>query len=216
VLADQSVTGGLAQLHNTLWWDFTTGSGNGVIENTATNLGRNTIATNYWTDTSLTNEITNPMLTTISRTNVGPFLDPRPRSGSPALSNYASTPHDGFLTPVTYRGAFGSGRNQWISDWTALGEYGIVGGAGGINPVRISASPVVLPPTAPILSIVNNNGATVDITFATEVGHTYQLKASAVVEGPYTDAGSPVPGTGGIVTVYQPVSGEQFFQVLAH
>src|SRR4030095_7139663 len=71
--ATQAVTGGFAQLHNTLWWDFTTGQGNGVIDNTATNLGRNTVATNYWTDTSLTNQIANPQLISISRTNVGAF-----------------------------------------------------------------------------------------------------------------------------------------------
>src|SRR5881397_1722331 len=79
VTATQAVTNGYAQLHNTLWWDFTTGSGNQIISNTATNLGRNTVATNYWTDLSLTNQIADPMLTSISRTNSGALLDPRPQ-----------------------------------------------------------------------------------------------------------------------------------------
>src|SRR6185503_14789212 len=107
VTATQAVTGGYAQLHNTLWWDFTTGSGNGIIGNTATNLGRNTVATNYWTDLSLNNQIVNPLLTSISRTNIGPFLDPRPQSGSPAYSNIATAPAG--LTQAGYQGAFGSG-----------------------------------------------------------------------------------------------------------
>src|SRR4029077_12112299 len=81
VTATQAVTGAYAQFHNTLWWDFVTGSGNGIISNTSTNLGRSSVATNYWTDLSLTNEITNPLLTSISRTNVGAFLDPRPKAG---------------------------------------------------------------------------------------------------------------------------------------
>jgi hypothetical protein len=69
--------------------DFVTGSGNQTISNTATNLGRNTVATNYWTDLSLNNEISDPMLMNISRTNVGALLDPRPQANSPALLNYA-------------------------------------------------------------------------------------------------------------------------------
>ncbi len=85
VNAATSVTNGYAQFANNLWWGFVTGSGSGNVNNTATNLGRFTVATNYWTDTSLTNLIVNPQLTGISRTNVGTKLDPRPVSGSPAL-----------------------------------------------------------------------------------------------------------------------------------
>ncbi|HTD65952.1 MAG TPA: hypothetical protein VK846_05410, partial [Candidatus Limnocylindria bacterium] len=125
IVATQAVTGGFAQLHNTLWWDFVTGSGSGNIDNTATNLGRFTVATNYWTDLSLTNQIANPLLISISRTNVGAALDPRPAAGSPALNDYAATPGGGFLTPTTYRGAFGP-NDLWIANWTALAEYGII------------------------------------------------------------------------------------------
>jgi len=60
VTATQAVTGAYAQFHNTMWWDFVTGSGNGIINNTATNLGRNTVATNYWIDPSLTIKSSTP------------------------------------------------------------------------------------------------------------------------------------------------------------
>ncbi len=72
--------------------DFTTGSGNEIISNTATNLGRNTVATNYWTDLSLTNQIVDPMLTSISRTNSGAPLDPRPQAGQPGLQRLCRCP----------------------------------------------------------------------------------------------------------------------------
>lgn len=82
--ATNCVSEGLAQFHNTLWWGFVTGSGSTVVDNSIANLGRNTLATNYWTDASLTNQIANPLLTSISRTNAGVYLDPRPAPGSPA------------------------------------------------------------------------------------------------------------------------------------
>ncbi|HMJ64699.1 MAG TPA: hypothetical protein VK615_05055, partial [Candidatus Binatia bacterium] len=165
VTATQAVTGGYAQLHNTLWWDFTAGSGATNISNTITNLGRNTVATNYWSDASLSNQIVNPMLTSISRTNDGSkYLDPRPAPGSPAYSGAASTPTS--LIAANYQGAFGPGRSDWASDWTALSEYGIIRGAGGINPLNI-AGPV--PPNRPTLGVVHN-GANLDITFPTQTG----------------------------------------------
>jgi hypothetical protein len=171
------------------------------------------VATNYWTDLSLSNQIVNPMLTSISRTNVGAFLDPRPKAGSPAGSNYAATPAG--LTQAGYQGAFGSGRSDWASDWTALSEYGIITGAGGSNPLNTTAPLVGLPPTAPVLSIVRAGG-NMSISFASESGHNYQLQSAPAVTGVYTNVGSAVSGTGGATTSLQPANaGPQFFRVLA-
>jgi hypothetical protein len=215
ITATQAVTGAYAQFHNTLWWDFVTGSGNQTISNTATNLGRNTVATNYWTDTSLTNEIINPMLISISRTNFGSFLDPRPGNSSPALNHYATPPNDGFLTPVASRGAFGSGRDNWISDWTALSEYGVVTGAGGINPTK-KIVPSINLPSAPTINL-SLQDSSLEISFTTESGYSYQLQSAPVVTGIYTNVGSALPGTDGPLTNTQPVSAEQqFFRVLAY
>jgi hypothetical protein len=217
VTATNAVTGGFAQFHNTLWWDFVTGSGNGIISNTATNLGRNTVATNYWTDTSLANQIANPLLTSISRTNVGAFLDPRPRAGSPAHANSAATPNDGFLTPASYQGAFDSSRNQWISDWTALSEYSVVGGAGGVNPQKVVAV-VGAVPNRPVL-LSSRNGSTVNIVFATQPGFSYQLQsATNLSEAPikWGNEGGVIPGTGNAATSSVPVSAAyKFLRVIA-
>ena len=213
VTATQAVTGGYAQFHNTLWWDFVTGSGNGIIDNTATNLGRNTVATNYWTDLSLSNQIINPLLTSISRTNVGAFLDPRPKSGSPAYSSYAATPN-GF-TSAGYQGAFGSGRSDWTSDWTALSEYSIVGGAGGFNPQPATGT-IVVGPTQPILLPVRN-GSNLDILLATQVGFSYQLQSTTnLLDVPinWVDENSPILGTGGTVTFTVPAAVDlKYFRV---
>ncbi len=212
VTATQAVTQAFTQFHNTLWWDFTTGSGNGIISNTATNLGRNTVTTNYWTDLSLTNEIANPMLTSISRTNSGTLLDPRPKAGSPAGSNYAAAPSG--LTAANYRGAFGAGRNNWASDWTALSAYGILTGAGGDNPIERAA--VVLP-LQPQLRI-SDSGARVSIAFTGQAGVTYQLQAAASLTGQasdWADRGIPLTGTGGDLSVSVLKSGAQgFFRVV--
>jgi len=70
----------------------------------------------------------NPQLRGISRTNDG-GLDPRPATGSPALSGAATPPDDGFFTQTDYIGAF---KNQnWAVDWTFLEEAGILTSAGG-------------------------------------------------------------------------------------
>src|SRR6266498_4252713 len=203
VTATQAVTGGYARLHNTLWWDLTTGSGNQIIDNTATNLGRNTVATNYWTDLSLTNQIANPMLTGISRTNAGVFLDPRPKAGSPAYSDYATVPNDGFLTPVNYRGAFASGRGNWIADWTALGEYGIVTGEGGVIPKAVATATA---PASPLLS-ASIVGGNLRIVTPSQPGFTYQLESRPDFDTDWSDDGSSQPGTGGDLTFNPTVSG---------
>ncbi len=214
ITATQSVLNAYAQFHNTLWWNFATGSGSGVIDNSIANLSRNTVASNYWTDASLTNQITDPLLTSISRTNVGAFLDPRPKAGSPAYSNYA-TPNDGFLTSANYRGAFGSGRNSWISDWTALSEYGIVGGAGGFNPQRVQSAATVPTPN-PVTLTLTFGGANLEIVYPSQSGYSYQFQSATNFGSStfWTDEGEPQTGTGGMLTNTVPTTeAEKYFRV---
>lgn len=210
-----AVAGGYAQLHNTLWWDFTAGSGSTNISNTATNLGMNTVATNYWTDLSLTNQITNPLLTSISRTNDGSaYLDPRPQASSPAGSDYATAPAG--LTTANYRGAFAPGRANWAADWTALSEYGIMGGAGGKNPLPTTAS-IVLTPNQPVIVPAMASGGNLGFVFATQTGFSYQLQSTtnlATVPVVWANEGSAVAGNGSTVTSTVPTLGSlKFFQV---
>jgi len=74
--------------------------------------------------TTNSNQISNPMLGSISRLPNG-LLDPRPQVDSPALFDLAASPVDTFFTTVDYKGAFDSVENNlWISGWSALSEYG--------------------------------------------------------------------------------------------
>ena len=85
------------------------------------------IAPDDWTREHLVangNEVVDPQLTGISRTNDG-GLDPRPMSGSPALSGVGVPPDDGFFQAVGYRGAFDAD-NLWVARWTFLDDLGIL------------------------------------------------------------------------------------------
>ncbi|TAL01690.1 MAG: hypothetical protein EPO07_08095 [Verrucomicrobia bacterium] len=218
VTATQAVTGAYAQLHNTLWWGFTRGSGSTIIDNTITNLGRNTLATNFWTDTSLTNEISDPLLASISRTNSGVYLDPRPAAGSPAANNFASVPSG--LTTASCRGAFASGRGNWAADWTALSEYGVMGGAGGINPLSVGATAATPPPNAVTLSLTPS-GANVIISFTSQAGYTYTLESTTVLPSGWATAtgvtpSNPQTGTGGTLTFTVAAGTESYYRIKAN
>ncbi len=92
------------------------------------------------------NTIEDAGLTSISRTADGGF-DPRPQSGSPALSNaLADFPEgDTWFTPVDYQGAFSEDDN-WMEGWTYLSEAGYfaasAGGSGSL--ANIAARSVVV------------------------------------------------------------------------
>jgi len=112
-------TNGVAKFQNNILWNFAT---NGVPVAYAQN------ATADWLlkDAANRNEFVNPLLTSISRTNVPAFkLDPRPQSGSPALTSSLTAPDDGFYSPVAYRGAFDA-EDLWLADWTFASQVGLV------------------------------------------------------------------------------------------
>lgn len=211
LLATNCWTDGYATLKHTLWWNF---SNAGLsTNNTAVGLGGGTLATNWFTTTALTNQIADPMLTSISRTNVGAYLDPRPKSGSPATSDYATAP-TGF-SMASYRGAFAQGRGNWAADWTALSEYGVMGGAGGVNPIAASSGSVSITPNQPVL-VTGLSGGSLKVSYATQTGFSYQLqsKSNLVTQVTWDDVGSPTAGTGGSVTnTVSTTAAQLFFRV---
>ncbi|MEO6245585.1 MAG: hypothetical protein ABIQ12_09120 [Opitutaceae bacterium] len=82
---------------------------------------------------------TDPLLGGISRTrNKG--LDPRPMTGSPALTGAKTPPADGFFTETDYIGAFKSA--NWAKGWSAISQLGYLtdADAAGDEPV-IGGSP---------------------------------------------------------------------------
>ncbi len=134
------------------------------------------------------------------------------KRASPAYSDYAAVPNDGFLTPVNYRGAFASGRGNWIADWTTLGEYGIVTGEGGAIPKALAT--VTAPASPPLsASIVGGN---LQIVVASQPGFTYQLESRPDFSTTYWSADGPSQaGTGGNLTLNLTVSGTgaKFFRI---
>ncbi len=116
---------------NNLWYGFSNyttfdaNSTTGIIRATS-NADDPTCAALIAHLTNNNNQLTNPMLTSISR-NPNNMLDPRPQSGSPAFNGLASTPADPFFNNVGYKGAFdGNGSNFWLNSWTALDQYGFL------------------------------------------------------------------------------------------
>ena len=161
------LTNGLLDIRDNLWWNFAT---NGV----AVALAENAQAQVIFTDAARSNLNVNPLLRGIARTNsVAYRLDPRPATNSPALNSPRTAPNDGFYTPVAYKGAFN--RVNWATDWTFLGESCLIATAGAGTP----KAPVAAAPTciATTLAIVQN-GANVDITFASVSGAGYRLLTS--------------------------------------
>ena len=160
-------TNGVAKFQHNIFWNF---ASNGVAQN----YGQNAIATWVLTNAANSNLFVDPMLTKISRTNTPAFgLDPRPKAGSPALTSPITAPNDGFYTPVSYRGAFGT--LNWASDWGFAAESCLITGAGaGVPPPLAPAGPTCVATT---LGIVQN-GSNVDITFASVSGAGYRLLTS--------------------------------------
>ena len=101
---------------NNLFYGF--GAGNTINE-----MSNQDFVQTYLAEASNNIRTADPMLAGISRTTDG-GLDPRPGTGSPALSG-AMTIDDNFFTPTSYVGAFGS--ENWLANWTALDDLGYIG-----------------------------------------------------------------------------------------
>ena len=129
-----------AKIRNSIFAEFGTGllvdantydevtGGEVVIQNSIFNVTTPNTTANaadtYFTNALNANTLASPQFRGLSRTPNG-VLDPRLAAGAPALTGGQLPPSDGFLTPVTYQGAF-DGNNLWFAKWTALYEYGFV------------------------------------------------------------------------------------------
>jgi len=202
------MTNGLLDLRDNLWWNFAT---NGVALPQVWETAQAAVLF----ETARSNEVANPMLRGISRTNEPAFgLDPRPAVGSPALTSNRTAPNDGFYTPVSYKGAFN--HRNWATDWTALGDYGFLSSEGaGQNPPSAIAPPVQ--PDAPAL-VTSIFGGQLVISFASQNGFNYQLESNANLQSPqWTAEGAPQAGTGATLTISLPMAdGNRYFRVRAY
>ncbi|MFO1487236.1 MAG: T9SS C-terminal target domain-containing protein [Verrucomicrobiota bacterium] len=201
-------TNGLAKIQNNIFWNLAI-NGSQVLP-PATSIG-------YWviTNSVNSNDVVNPLLTSVSRTNFPAFkMDPRPQAGSPALTSSLTAPNDGFYTPVSYKGAFKD--INWASEWGVAAEVCLMSGEAAGTPLPLGTV-VVPPPSAVILSIVKN-GANVDVTFVSQSGYSYQLQTRADLQsGTWGNLGSAVTGTGGILTISAPLGADMaYFRVSAN
>jgi len=185
-------TNGTITFRETLW-NTNTGPSTATASNYVFNVG------------SLSNVFANPLLTSIGYTTNG-YLDPRPQTGSPALTSTITAPNDGFYTPVAYKGAFDR-TNLWMRGWTALDEYGVLSDS---NP------PALLPPTPPTISTTFGSG-TVTFSVASQLGYNYALQSTLVLNPAAWTNLTTLPGNGGTLTfpAVSSTNATEFFRVLA-
>lgn len=124
--AKRLAAGDLA-IANSIFGTFGAGTGNTqlFLAPNATSGGA-APSTNYTvehiTGTAQSNRVnTDPMLTGISRSR-NKALDPRPATGSPALSGAKTPPSDGFFAQTDYVGAFKT--SNWAKGWSAISALG--------------------------------------------------------------------------------------------
>ncbi|MBM3846217.1 MAG: T9SS C-terminal target domain-containing protein [Verrucomicrobia bacterium] len=191
---------GSLDLRDNLWWGFTAG-------NTAANLDLGNAAL-LFSDADRRNEISNPLLRGISRqANLG--LDPRPASGSPALSTQSTPPQDGFFSPAPYKGAFGDW--NWAADWSALGAYAVLTGRGAQKPTM-----TITQPNPPVIVLQTSPGG-LGVAIVSVVGLTYQLQSTLSITQPnWVNEGAPVAGTGAQILINAAISNDpsKFYRVL--
>ena len=195
------LTNGTLNIANNIWWNFAT---NGTPVNVA-----GSGAGLLFSDTTRSNEVVNPLLRGISRSNNG-GLDPRPAAGSPAFSGARSVPNDGFYTPTTYKGAFNV--VNWASDWTAIGERNVMTTAGAGIPAPFVAGVVVVAPTLGL----STSGGNLSISFPSQSGVSYQVQSTETLGGTWTNEGAPLAGNGGTLTFSTAIgTTAKFYQVIA-
>jgi hypothetical protein len=112
-------------LRNNIWFGFSAGT------STEDFIPQEFVRT-YLTAPENNNQVTDPMLQSIDRSEGSELLDPRLASGSPASSG-AVPLSDSWFSSVPFKGAFG-GNTNWMSGWTVLDEKGYLTPAATGNP----------------------------------------------------------------------------------
>jgi hypothetical protein len=111
------------------------------------------------------------------------FIDPR--GSNDAVVAYTQVPNDGWLSPVSFRGAFDA-HNNWARGWTTMDRLGLFGASvPGTEVENVTITDFTV--SSPVAY------------FNTQLGVTYRVKSAASVGGPYTTI-SEIQGTGGLVS----------------
>lgn len=184
------------EFRNNIWWGFGTGDTGETIANAN--------AQYLFTEADRMNQIIDPQITAISR-DFDAVLDPRPMTGSPALSNTLfSLPGDDFFMNVNYQGAFNTW--NWLADWTALASGGYVTNEEGTIPTT--------DPAAAILTITSGDQG-LSLGFSSGAGASYQLQSTSDFMT-WANEGEILDGTGEPISIE--ITSEEvvkFFRVTA-
>ena len=105
---------------------------------------------------------------------------------------------------------------NWATDWTALGERGVIttDGAGVPAPVAGTPPPVCSPAN---LSISIISGDNVSISFTADAGSAYQVQSTTDLSGSpiiWLNEGTPLSGTGTVTYNASNGGGAKFFRVV--
>ncbi len=164
-------------LNNNLWYGF---AGGNSLDNIAPGEGQ-AFVRNYLADASNNNWIESPMLRGVTRSNDAK-LDPRPQTGSPALTKTAADypVDDEWFTQTDYIGAFGQ-TNFWLKGWTMLDAAGFLsdGGSTGTD-IQVFDSDIKAGET---VNWSSNNTYHLNGFIFVEEGATLNIEAGTVIKG---------------------------------
>jgi hypothetical protein len=196
---------GLAKFQHNNLWNFAAG---GV----AAPYGQNAAALAVINDSANSNTFVDPLLRSISRTNVPAFrLDPRPATNSPVLTSALTAPDDGFYKPVSYKGAFAN--VNWASDWTFAAEAGLITGEGAGTPVNI----VEPPPCLAVSVSISSSAGNVTLSLSSLTGKTYTIESTTDLNLGWGTEVSGIAGTGGTITrQFSSDTGNKFYRVVCN
>jgi trimeric autotransporter adhesin len=173
-------------LSNNIWWQF--GAGNDLASIAPQDFVQAHLGANN-------NQIVDPQITGISRTNNG-NLNPKPNSSGPA-GNGAASPSDPYFSATGYYGAFDPNAPLWINGWTALSQNGHTSNIITLKDADIS-------PGQPYNMTANNTYILDGFVFV-EDGSVLNIEAGTVIKG------KAVPTTGDNASALIVSQGGQIF-----
>lgn len=129
------------------------------------------------------------------------YLDPSLPLASPYRSSPVAAPADGFYSPVSFVGAFGS--RNWANDWTLAYNLGLLYSAVGGSYEDFE------------IPVITDAYTTFSIVFPTTLGSEYRVEASPSIDQPDWDVIDTVIGDGttNVVTDIRPMSPSRVYRV---
>ncbi len=203
------------QIQNNVFWNIANGTltaidatATGIIRVTGSGTPREATATTL-INHLITNKngLENPELISISRIQDN-NLDPRPSTTGAVYDSLAAYPTgDDFFTPVTYKGAFSSDKEEfWLAGWSTLARNGHLTNelnTVSTNEVKINAIPFsIFPnPSSDVTNISMNLKGDATIKLIDVTGKTIETVQLKNIDGQYIHSFNVSRLNAGIYTV---------------